>query len=223
MKLLPSRRLLCTPYNHAPCHFISLCKTTYCKVRAYLVVTCYQHFWQNDRGLLRTTAVTRGWNGYRNKSQDKRLTLEKKKSPAFPACSVQRTRPSMKASDGGVLVGHCGSWRHSRRLLGKKKCLTAGWSALSWKNRSGPRVLGSLCCRFCCLLMHTSPLLILCSMSCLLTFLLSSSLSQARSRSMLSTQPGDLSPYFWNVLVVLTPYYRHNHDYTAVFSPDYTP
>ena len=28
-------------------------------------VTCHLHFWQNDRGLLRATAVTRGWNRHR--------------------------------------------------------------------------------------------------------------------------------------------------------------
>ena len=36
------------------------------KVYACLAVTCHLHFWQNDRGLLRATAVTRGWNRYRN-------------------------------------------------------------------------------------------------------------------------------------------------------------
>ena len=37
------------------------------------------HFCQNDRDLLRATAVTRawGWNGYRNKRQHRKLTLEK--------------------------------------------------------------------------------------------------------------------------------------------------
>ena len=39
------------------------------KVYACLAVTCHLHFWQNDRDLLRATVVTRGWNGYRNKSQ----------------------------------------------------------------------------------------------------------------------------------------------------------
>ena len=34
------------------------------KVYACLTVTCHLHFWQNDRDLLRATAVTRGWNGY---------------------------------------------------------------------------------------------------------------------------------------------------------------
>ena len=32
---------------------------------ACLGVTCHLHFWQNVRGLLRATAVTRGWNGHR--------------------------------------------------------------------------------------------------------------------------------------------------------------
>ena len=35
------------------------------RVYACLSVTCRLHFWQNDRGLLRATAVTRGWNGHR--------------------------------------------------------------------------------------------------------------------------------------------------------------
>ena len=51
------------------------------KVYACLAVTCHLRFWQNDRGLLRATAVTRGWNGYRNKSQHRKLTLEKKILP----------------------------------------------------------------------------------------------------------------------------------------------
>ena len=48
------------------------------KVYACLAVTCHLHFWQNDWGLLRATAVTQGWNRYRNKSQHRKLTLEKK-------------------------------------------------------------------------------------------------------------------------------------------------
>ena len=65
MKLLPSRHVLCTPYNHAPCHFM---QSRIWKVHACLAVTCHLHFWQNDRDLLGATAVTRGWNRYRNKS-----------------------------------------------------------------------------------------------------------------------------------------------------------
>ena len=47
-----SRRVLCTPYNHAPCHFM---QSHIRKVYACLAVTCHLHFWQNDRGLLRAT------------------------------------------------------------------------------------------------------------------------------------------------------------------------
>ena len=61
-----SAQVLCTPYNHAPCHFM---QSHIRKVYACLTVTCHLHFWQKDRNLLRATAVTRGWNGYRKKSQ----------------------------------------------------------------------------------------------------------------------------------------------------------
>jgi len=50
-----SRRVLRTPYNHAPCHFM---QSHIRKVYACLAVTCHLRFWQNDRGLLRATAVT---------------------------------------------------------------------------------------------------------------------------------------------------------------------
>ena len=73
-----SAQVLCIPYNHAPCHFM---QSHICKVYACLAVTCHLHFWQNDRDLLRATAVTRGWNGYRNKSQYRKSTLEKKILP----------------------------------------------------------------------------------------------------------------------------------------------
>ena len=35
------------------------------RVYVCLGVTCHLHFWQNDRDLLRATAVTRAWNGHR--------------------------------------------------------------------------------------------------------------------------------------------------------------
>ena len=65
---------------HAPCHFM---QSHIRKVYACLAVTCHLHFWQNDRDLLRATVVTRGWNGYRNKSQHRKSTLEKKILPPF--------------------------------------------------------------------------------------------------------------------------------------------
>ena len=48
------------------------------KVHACLAVTYHLHFWQNDRYLLRATAETLEWNGYRSQSRHRRLTLEKK-------------------------------------------------------------------------------------------------------------------------------------------------
>ena len=51
------------------------------RLYACLAVTCYLHFWQNDRDPLCAIAVTRGWGGYRNKSQHRKLTLEKKILP----------------------------------------------------------------------------------------------------------------------------------------------
>ena len=69
------------------------------KVYACLAVTCHLHFWQNDRDFLCATVVTRGWNGYRNKSQHRKSTLEKKILPPFqqgfePATFQSRVRRS---------------------------------------------------------------------------------------------------------------------------------
>ena len=69
------------------------------KVYACLAVTCHLHFWQNDRDFLRATVVTRGWNGYRNKSKHRKSTLEKKILPPFqqgfePATFQSRVRCS---------------------------------------------------------------------------------------------------------------------------------
>ena len=92
-----SRRVLCTPYNHAPCHFM---QSHIRKVYACLVVTCHLRFWQNDRGLLRATAVTRGWNGYRNKSQHRKLPLEKK----FSRRSSRDSNPRPFNHESGALT-----------------------------------------------------------------------------------------------------------------------
>ena len=69
------------------------------KVYACLTVTCHLRFWRNDRGLLRATAVTRGWNGYRNKSQLRKSTLDNKILPPLqqgfePATFRSRVRRS---------------------------------------------------------------------------------------------------------------------------------
>ena len=75
VKLLPSWCVLCTPYNCAPCHFM---QSHIRKVHACLALTCHLHFWQNDQDLLHATAVTQGWNRYWNKSQHRKLSLDKK-------------------------------------------------------------------------------------------------------------------------------------------------
>ena len=62
---------LCTSLR---CHFI--CSRN-CRMHVCSAVTCQLHFWQNDWDLLCATAVTWGWNGYRNKSQHKKLTQKK--------------------------------------------------------------------------------------------------------------------------------------------------
>ena len=56
-------------------YIIQLCSMLYyfmqshiCRVYSCLDVTYHLHFWQNDRDVLRATAVTRGWNRYRTKS-----------------------------------------------------------------------------------------------------------------------------------------------------------
>ena len=67
-----SAQVLCTPYNHAPCHFL---QSHTRKVYACLAVTWHLHFWQHDWDLLHATAVTQGWNGYRNKSQHSTVEL----------------------------------------------------------------------------------------------------------------------------------------------------
>ena len=68
------------PYTSIHYHFI---QSHIGRVRVYvcLAATCHLHFWQNHGDLLRATAVTRGWNGYRNMSQHRKLTLEKKLLP----------------------------------------------------------------------------------------------------------------------------------------------
>ena len=61
------------------CHFIRSHKIIR-RVYGCLPLTCHLHFWQNGRDLLRATALTQGWNGYR-KSQHRKLTLERKILP----------------------------------------------------------------------------------------------------------------------------------------------
>ena len=49
-------------------HHVTSCKATYVRCYAYLAALYFYiyFFLQNDRDLLRATAVTREWDGYRN-------------------------------------------------------------------------------------------------------------------------------------------------------------
>ena len=73
------------------CHFI---RRDIDRMHVWLVVTYHLHIWQNDRDLLRAPAVTRGWNGYRNKNQNRKLTLEKNIFPPLLPGIDPRTIPS---------------------------------------------------------------------------------------------------------------------------------
>ena len=75
---------ICSVHSIQPCHVTS-CKSHIGRVNSCLAQTvnsrlaptCHLHFWQNGQDLLRATAVTPGWNGYRYKSQHKKFTMEK--------------------------------------------------------------------------------------------------------------------------------------------------
>ena len=69
-----------TAYNNTPVSSVTLFEATYAGCMC-VAVTCHLHFWQNERDLLDATAVTRGWDGYRNKSQHRKLSLEKEFLP----------------------------------------------------------------------------------------------------------------------------------------------
>ena len=78
------------------------------KVYVCLAVTCHLHFWQNDRDLLRATAVTRGWNGYRNKSQHRKSTLEKKiLPPLLQGFEPTTFQPRVRRSNHWAIPAPC--------------------------------------------------------------------------------------------------------------------
>ena len=110
-----SAQVLCTPYNHAQCHFM---QSHIRKVYACLALTCHLHFWQNDRDLLRATAVTRGWNRYRHQSQHRKSTMEKKILPPLlqgfePGTFQSRVR---RSNHWAIPVPEYASWCLFSRL-----------------------------------------------------------------------------------------------------------
>ena len=110
------------------------------KVYACLAVTCHLHFWQNDRDFLRATVVTRGWNGYRNKSQHRKLTLEKKILPLFqqgfePATFQSRVRCSNHWAIPAPLDSSCFSWSPLYSRLTVLACNSTWVNSFSWRPR----------------------------------------------------------------------------------------
>ena len=119
MKLLPSQCILCTPYNHASYHFM---QSNIRKVHVYLAVTCHLHFWQNDWGLLRATAVTHGLNGYWNKSTESWPWIRK-----FSCRSCRDSNPRPFGHESGALTSELSplhaSWQCSLSYFYISLCL----------------------------------------------------------------------------------------------------
>ena len=66
-----------------------------------LGVTCQLHSWQNDRGLLRATVVTRGWNGHRKRVSTQSWLWRKKKKISLRSFRDSNSQPFDRES--GVL------------------------------------------------------------------------------------------------------------------------
>ena len=98
VKLLPPRRTFSIHHRLPPCtilqcHFM---QSHIRRVHVSSAVTCHLHFWQNDREYFHSIAVTQGWNGYRNKSQHRMLTLNKKILP--PLCQDSNQQRVMRST-----------------------------------------------------------------------------------------------------------------------------
>ena len=67
-------------------HHVTSCKATYVRcVCVCLAVACYLHFWQNDRDLLRATAVTRGGTDTEIRVSTEDAGAGEENCPAAPA------------------------------------------------------------------------------------------------------------------------------------------
>ena len=111
------------PCTSLQCHFI---QSHIGRVYACLAVTCNLHFWQNDQDLLRATAVTRGWNGYRNRVSTESWPWRRK----FSRRSCRDSKPGPLDHESDTLTTElsplsCVSWlTHSLRA--QKLCESRG-------------------------------------------------------------------------------------------------
>ena len=75
------------------------------RVYTCLGVICHLHFWPNDRGLLRATAVTQGWNGHRIRVTSEILLWRRKFSRRF--CQDSNSQPFDSSSSSNTLSRAC--------------------------------------------------------------------------------------------------------------------
>ena len=79
------------------------------RMYACLGVTCHLHFWQNDWGLLRVTAVTWRWNGHRIRvSKHSRPRKRKFSHLLLPGFELATFRSQVRHSNQqAILANHC--------------------------------------------------------------------------------------------------------------------
>ena len=114
------------------------------KVYACLAVTCHLNFWQNDWDLLLATAVTQGWNGYRNMSHCRKLTPEKKIIPALllglePGIFRSRGCRSATEPSHSPCYGPLGPQVGMMQTTGTAVRNQLVWVSRPWRCRLSPR------------------------------------------------------------------------------------
>ena len=109
----------------------------------------------NDRDLLYATAVTQGWNRHRNKSQHRKLTLEKFCPPPLPGIEPTTFGPRVQDStmELSLLPGECtpkcglriNRTSSAENVLQKNKkitsryCLWQPWVTSKWQGKRQQR------------------------------------------------------------------------------------
>ena len=109
--------------HHSTIHQFTVSLYSIYRAYVYLAITCHLHFWQNDQGLSRATAVTWGWNRYWSDSQHRKLTLETKILPPL----LQGLK--LETFQSGV-------WHSKKWAIPTPRWFFTGW----WSFKSGPTV-----------------------------------------------------------------------------------
>ena len=127
------------------------------KVYACLGVSCHLHFWQNDRGLLRATAVARGWSGHRTRVSIQSWLWRRKFSRR--SCRDSNSQPF--DDESGALTKKLS--RLSRNINRLKHmpfrcCLfTASWTSTTGLGRNDSSLYYvhiTFCCCCCCFIQN---------------------------------------------------------------------